>query len=210
MTLSSSIQAIIYSNDTHYEQNIKSWIPIFTIQQDDYNIIKIREDYFVQIVFFNQSKLKNSYLFYISICFGLIMSLLSGWWFLNTYRYNFAHTTQLQKSVSFFPLMRMVLACLLVYYFEIKQKQPESNENELVPLYIEIIMLTLVFVYKTFFWFITFLIASGWQLYQNILSSRDLRQFSFFYMLIFLLTCIDQILDMLFKQKFYIVSSLLI
>jgi hypothetical protein len=84
-------------------------------------------------------------------------------------------------------------------------------ETELISVYLEIIMQTLVFVYKTFFWFIVFLIASGWQLYRNWLSARELRGFVFFYMVIFLMICLDQLLDIIFdREVFFMVKEHLI
>ena len=145
-------------------------------------------------------------LFIVSVSLGVIMSLFYCWWYVNTYSINAIHTTYLQTTVSSFPMMRLVTACLLVYYIHINRTSNESTEYGLMSIYLEILMQTLIFVYKAFFWFIICLIASGWQLYRTWLSSRELRRFVFFYMLIFLLICLDQILDILFVNEIYMVS----
>lgn len=171
-----------------------------------YNAKKTKLNYSIQI-YWSQPITSTYIQFYLSLLFLIIMSILYIWWYLNTNKINLIHTTHLQKTVSSFPFMRLLTAAFLVYYIRINVDAKKTMEIELISIYIEIIMQTLIFVYKTFFWFIVFLISCGWQLYRNWLSTRELRSFIIFYMLIFILICFDQILDILFQEIYIVIKK---
>jgi hypothetical protein len=217
------ISAIIFNRNTisfaevFGNLNYTSLFPLFSLgnigftQLAQYDVNFERANYSLEIFWFKFEAITTTdSLLYVAIFISLVITIFYCWWYYITYRLYVNHTTHLQKTVSSFPLMRIITAYLLVYYIYVNRNTMKPMEYELISVYLEIIMQTLVFVYKTFFWFIVFLIASGWQIYRNWLSPRELRSFVFFYMMIFLLICFDQILDIVFEKEFYIVFCYLL
>jgi hypothetical protein len=221
MELRPYISAIIFNRNTvSFEEvfgnfNYTSLFPLFSLGTLSFNQLARFDinieiaNYSLEIFWFKFEAITTSdTLLYVATLISLFITIFYCWWYYITYRLYVNHTTHLQKTVSSFPLMRIITAYLLVYYIYVNRNSMKPMEYELISVYLEIIMQTLVFVYKTFFWFIVFLIASGWQIYRNWLSPRELRSFVFFYMMIFLLICFDQILDIVFEKEFYIVCVL--
>ena len=222
LELRSYISAIIFNRNTiSYGEvfsnlNYISLFPLFSLgslsftQLARFDVHCERANFSLEIFWFNFEAITTSdSLLYVALFISLVITIFYCWWYYITYRLYVNHTTHLQKTVSSFPLMRIITAYLLVYYIYVNRNSVKPMEYELISVYLEIIMQTLVFVYKTFFWFIVFLIASGWQIYRNWLSPRELRSFVFFYMMIFLLICFDQILDIIFEKEFFIVFELI-
>jgi len=65
----------------------------------------------------------------------------------------------------------------------------------MISQYILIVYLTLQSVYRTFFWFILLLLAYGWILYRESISSENVRRFVLYYIFIYLAIFFDPFLD---------------
>ncbi len=73
-------------------------------------------------------------------------------------RENSDQTLQLQKSITFLPYLRIFISFIFCYYIYLAFTLTDQG-GKIMSHYIGVIFLTLLSVYKTFFWFIILLLA---------------------------------------------------
>ena len=81
---------------------------------------------------------------------------------------------------------------LLVKAVNIKGQDPREYEGS---IYIDIALIILDAIYRTILWFLILLICYGWKISIQNLGRKDLKFLMTILLLIYIMTCLDQIID---------------
>ena len=82
---------------------------------------------------------------------------------------------------------------LIVKAIDIRGKDPNKSYEE--SIYVDTALITLSAIYKTILWFAILLVAIGWKISVQTLRRQDLSFLIKMFLFIYILTCIDQIID---------------
>ena len=82
---------------------------------------------------------------------------------------------------------------LIVKAIDIRGKDPNKNYEE--SIYVDTALITLSAIYKTILWFSILLVSIGWKISILSLRRQDLSFLIKMFLFIYILTCIDQIID---------------
>jgi hypothetical protein len=105
--------------------------------------------------------------------------------------------TLLQRVLVLLPYVKFSMSCLVIYFIKkIGVKHTYSYEATFDKIYYETIISTISAIYKTLYWFILILLANGWHIFTNSLQNLKLSNYVCAYMTIYLIICIDQVLDL--------------
>lgn len=85
---------------------------------------------------------------------------------------------------------------LFLYYISIAYDNSKGF-RELIKVYLDNIIAVLNSIFKTILWFIICLVGNGWQITKTNLSRDEMRKFIGLYISIYLIICVDQVVDMM-------------
>ena len=105
-----------------------------------------------------------------------------------------ANTFKIDKFLYTIPFFIFLLAiALIVKAMDIRGKDPNREYED--SIYIDTALITLSAIFKTILWFIILLIACGWKISVQTLSREDLKFLMKMFLLIYIVMCLDQIID---------------
>lgn len=110
----------------------------------------------------------------------------------------------IQKILLVLPYLNIILSGLMIVEMFLTTG---SNSNNFLDsrIYVETALVTIRAIFRTIIWFLLVLIASGWQIISNALSSEKIKTFIKVYVFIYIVVCVDQIIDAFVGSIFLIV-----
>jgi hypothetical protein len=147
----------------------------------------------------------TSFVLYASVAIGILFLILSIVLHVCSCKAYREHTTTLQKALMALTDLRFILALFTIYYFQATKTKYslEDKDDQLINMYIETIIVTLNSVFSTLLWFVMFLVSYGWHIHRNIFTRQELRKLVGIFILLYIIVCFDQILDLVFKVSIY-------
>jgi hypothetical protein len=147
--------------------------------------------------------------FYLSILLTILMLTSTLIWHILSWRLDSSHSISVQKGFTVLIYLRLMLCLLTIYfvYLSIKTFNVDNFADGLTKIYVETIIVTLNAVLQTLVWFNIIIIAFGWQIHRWMFTRNELRNLVIVFILLYLLICFDQIIDVLFKYKIWKVSQ---
>jgi len=124
----------------------------------------------------------------------VLLSFFAYFWYRYVYEIYPSQASQIQRSISFLPYLRMIISILFTYniYLNIIDDQQSTVA---MSMYIEVVMQTLQSIYKTFFLFLLLLISFGWVIFKETITKSELMGFVFFYLAVYVLIFFDPFFD---------------
>ena len=100
----------------------------------------------------------------------------------------------LQKYLIFLPYINIILSSLIVLecYNMVGQNPNEYNDNS---IYLETALFTVNAVFRAILWILFVLVSAGWIIAKSNFSTNEIKNFIKIFIFIYLMMCIDQIVD---------------
>ena len=195
-----SILGIIYPkypNETLSEEN--KYIPIYQIDEKYIND-------FISFDISNQTMntyfiiTQRSIIYEYPIKYLLISSILSliisivVLLYLNYQLKRTRNIFLLQKYLIFLPYINIILSFLIVLecYNMVGQNPNDDNDSS---IYLETALFTVNAVFRAVLWILFVLVSAGWIIAKNNFSNHEIKNFIKIFVFIYLMMCIDQIVD---------------
>lgn len=202
-----SINGIIIPNDIKYEiledNNKNKKVPIFEIESNstqdfiELDIRKNRKDiYFYYKINRAISSYPEIYLLFNAVFTILLgLALYIGWRVILklSRASNILTIHKFLGSLPFFIILSGI--SLLFKAINIQGKDPNRDYDDGV--YVDTALITLNAIYRTLMWFIVLLVAYGWKISIQSLRGEDMKYFMKMFLIIYVCSCLDQILDTL-------------
>lgn len=213
-TIKSSIISVIYNNDTiTFDENMTNFkTPLLSVNKEmydeltKYSVEKEEDNIFVQVVHFKYvNSPLNDFAFYSSIVLSLYVLIISIIYHVFNWKIYRHEITTLQRVLNALIDLRVVYSFLLLYYIHLLSKKIsiENMNDRLVIMYIYTVVITINGVYMTLLWVTILLIAYGWQITRSLLSRYELRKFVICFIGIYIITCLDPVIDYCFGVKIF-------
>ena len=194
-----TIFGIIFPKKLNYTQNEIISFPLYEIEDkyiNDFISFDIKNQtkntYFIiserSIIYQNPIK----YLLITSIIFLIISIFILCVW---NYKFKkIQNILSLQKNLIFLPYLNLILSILICLQTNdmIKENSNKKNNNA---LYIETGLFTVNAIFRALMWILYVLTCSGWQISKQNFSYKEIKHFIIIFVFIYLIMCIDQIVD---------------
>ena len=100
----------------------------------------------------------------------------------------------LQKYLIFLPYINLLLAIIIEFecYNMTEQNPNEDNNNS---IYLETALFTVNAVFRSVLWILFVLVSAGWLITKSTFPTNEIKTFIKIFVFIYLMMCIDQIID---------------
>ena len=183
------------------EKNNNKKIPIF-IAKD--NIIEKLQSYDIRYVkkhIYFLFKIKRAissypeaYFLILSIFFifaGFGMNIL---WKRRTNSLPQVHILTVQKALICIPIS-IILLSFVFFIKSVDIKGADPNKEYINSIYVDTALVTMEALFRTLLWFFILLLSLGWNISVQSLSDRDTKFLMKMFLIIYILMCLDQLLD---------------
>ena len=198
------INGIIVPESLNYKmpsENNNKKIPIFILKDDiieklaAYDIRYMnKHTYFLFEIKRAISNYPEVYFLVISILLLVGSFAMIIFWKVRMKSFSGANTFKIDKFLYTIPFFIFLLAiALIVKAMDIRGKDPNREYED--SIYIDTALITLSAIFKTILWFIILLIACGWKISVQTLSREELKFLMKMFLLIYIVMCLDQIID---------------
>ena len=194
-----SIFGIIFPKKLNYTQNLIISIPLYEIEDkyiNDFISFDIKNQtkntYFIitERTIIYQNPLK--YLLISSIIFLLLSIFILCIW--NYKLRQIQNILSFQKYLIFLPYLNLILAIIICFQTNDMIKE-EPNKEKTHSLYLETGIFTINTIFRALMWFLYVLICAGWEISKQNFSNKEIKHFIIIFVFIYLIMCIDQIVD---------------
>ena len=109
---------------------------------------------------------------------------------------NFPDIISLHKYLISLPYLNIILAILVsLEAYDMIDQDPNKEEDN--SIYLETGLFTVNAVYRSVLWILFVLVAAGWQISKQSFNTKEVKHFIQVFVFIYLMMCIDQIVDSL-------------
>jgi hypothetical protein len=195
-----NFKAIIYNNQQNISMIYQDLTrPFLLADNTTFHLLKeVNTDDTVRIQYSNISDLIDiNMINNTTNCMLCACLLLLIWWNIYGFIILRNNITLLQRLVVLLPYFKFFFCCVVIYYvrnISVVNKNITYDDN-LSKIYFTTVISTFSAIYKTLFWFILILISNGWHIFTNSLNSFKMSNYICAYMSIYLIICVDQLLD---------------
>ena len=198
------INGIIVPKNIGYsmpEKNKNKNIPVFVVEDNftDYfysNDIRNMEKH-IYYIFEIKRAINNypeKYLLILSILCFLVSVVIFTLWKILMKNIRHIYILSIHKVLYSIPFLMLLLSiALLIKSIDIKGQSPYQEDES--SIYIDTALITLDAIYRTLLWFLILLMCCGWKISMQTLSREDLKFLMKMFIIIYVLMCLDQIID---------------
>ena len=198
------INGIIVPKSLNYkmpDENNNEKIPIFTLEDNitqilkKYDIRKLEKNvYFIFEIIRAIANYPETYLLAISIVYLIISLALFAWFKILMKSTMEVNILPSHKMIQFIPLFLFITTIsLIIKSIDIQGQDP--NEESEGSIYIDTALITMGAIFKTLLWLNVLLYCSGWKISMPQLSRENLKFLIKMFVIIYVLLCLDQIVD---------------
>lgn len=198
------INGIIVPKSLNYkmpEKNNNKKIPIFIVNDnitENLSIYDIRymnkHTYFLFAIERAISTYPETLFLVISIILIIVGLGMTVYWKIkmkSLARINILYLHRFLYLIPFF--MTFVSITLIVKAVDIRGRDPNIEYED--SIYVDTALITLSAIYKTILWFLILMVSLGWRISIQSLRREDLKFFTKMFLLIYVVMCLDQIID---------------
>ena len=186
-------------------------ISVYTNKSTSLSLYHIEENYindFISFDIFNQTKntyfiitqrsiiyeIPSKYLLITSTVSLIISIFILIYW---NYRLRTSpNVISLHKYLISLPYLNIILAILVsLEAYDMIDQDPNKEEDN--SIYLETGLFTVNAVYRSVLWILFVLVAAGWQISKQSFNTKEVKHFIQVFVFIYLMMCIDQIVDSL-------------
>ena len=190
---------IIFPETIEYKLNKSTSVPLYNIEEQytkdfiSFDILnQTMNTYFIITQYSIEYEYPFKYLFITSsLTFFFSLFILIYW----NYRLKRSRDViTLQKFLMFLPYLNLILSFLigLEAYSLIGQNPNDDYDSS---IYLETALFTVNAIFRAVLWIFFVLVAAGWQIAKHSFSSEEIKHFIKIFVFIYLMMCIDQIID---------------
>ena len=198
------INGIIIPESLNYvmpEKNNNKKIPIFIAKDNiieklqSYDIRTMKKHiYFLFKIKRAISSYPEAYFLILSILFifaGFGMNIL---WKRRTNSIPQVHILTIQKALICIPIS-IILLSFVFFIKSVDIKGADPNKEYINSIYVDTALVTMEALFRTLLWFFILLLSLGWNISVQSLSDRDTKFLMKMFLIIYILMCLDQLLD---------------
>ena len=198
------INGIIIPESLNYvmpEKNNNKKIPIFIAKDNiieklqSYDIRSVKKHiYFLFKIKRAISSYPEAYFLILSILFifaGFGMNIL---WKRRTNSLPQVHILTVQKALICIPIS-IILLSFVFFIKSVDIKGADPNKEYINSIYVDTALVTMEALFRTLLWFFILLLSLGWNISVQSLSDRDTKFLMKMFLIIYILMCLDQLLD---------------
>ena len=198
------INGIIIPESLNYvmpEKNNNKKIPIFIAKDNiieklqSYDIRSVKKHiYFLFKIKRAISSYPEAYFLILSILFifaGFGMNIL---WKRRTNSLPQVHILTIQKALICIPIS-IILLSFVFFIKSVDIKGADPNKEYINSIYVDTALVTMEALFRTLLWFFILLLSLGWNISVQSLSDRDTKFLMKMFLIIYILMCLDQLLD---------------
>ena len=198
------INGIIIPESLNYvmpEKNNDKKIPIFIAKDNiieklqSYDIRSVKKHiYFLFKIKRAISSYPEAYFLILSILFifaGFGMNIL---WKRRTNSLPQVHILTIQKALICIPIS-IILLSFVFFIKSVDIKGADPNKEYINSIYVDTALVTMEALFRTLLWFFILLLSLGWNISVQSLSDRDTKFLMKMFLIIYILMCLDQLLD---------------
>ena len=198
------INGIIIPESLKYvmpEKNNNKKIPIFIAKDNiieklqSYDIRSVKKHiYFLFKIKRAISSYPEAYFLILSILFifaGFGMNIL---WKRRTNSLPQVHILTVQKALICIPIS-IILLSFVFFIKSVDIKGADPNKEYINSIYVDTALVTMEALFRTLLWFFILLLSLGWNISVQSLSDRDTKFLMKMFLIIYILMCLDQLLD---------------